>query len=443
MRLRLRRNAYEMAMKSTNLTGSRIRERRLALGLKQATLAQEAGISASYLNLIEHNRRRIGGKVLNDLAATLGVEAQLLSEGADKVLLDDLRALAGEDAEVDRVEELVGRFPGWAARLTEQARQIEALEQRLQRQNDRLTHDPVLSDRMHDVLAAVAAIRSTSSILVDNPDIDVDWRARFHSNIDTESRRLAESSGAMARHFDRLMSDGTGGSDPLEAVARMFEARGFHIAEIEKDGPDAIDTVLEAFEDAAARDLGRSFLMRYAQDAAALPMASFIEAGTACDFDPAALAARSGVPLVRVLRRLATMPRQVGLPEFGLVICDAAGAVLLGKSCTGFALPRFGAACPVWPVFSALRQPEVPILQRVQTSDGAVFDAYAVAGGVGPARFDAPMVVQATMVLAAVERAPPGALPIGSTCRVCPREGCAARREPSSLSAEVLTAPDL
>ena len=41
------------------LTGTRLRERRQALGLRQADLAAQMGISASYLNLIEHNRRRI------------------------------------------------------------------------------------------------------------------------------------------------------------------------------------------------------------------------------------------------------------------------------------------------------------------------------------------------------------------------------------------------
>ena len=45
-----------------SLTGSRIRERRLALGVKQGALAQQVGVSASYLNLIEHNHRKIGGK---------------------------------------------------------------------------------------------------------------------------------------------------------------------------------------------------------------------------------------------------------------------------------------------------------------------------------------------------------------------------------------------
>ena len=54
------------------LTGSRIRERRVMAGQKQADLAKRIGISASYLNLIEHNRRRIGGKLLLNIAAALG-----------------------------------------------------------------------------------------------------------------------------------------------------------------------------------------------------------------------------------------------------------------------------------------------------------------------------------------------------------------------------------
>lgn len=55
------------------LTGTRIRERRAMGGLKQSDLARQIGISASYLNLIEHNRRRIGGKLLLDIAAALGL----------------------------------------------------------------------------------------------------------------------------------------------------------------------------------------------------------------------------------------------------------------------------------------------------------------------------------------------------------------------------------
>ena len=100
------------------LTGSPLREWRLALGLRQADLAQAAGISASYLNLMEHNRRRIAPELLARLAARLGVEVAALAGAA---LADELRAamadLPEQGAEVDRIENFAGRFPGWTGLL--------------------------------------------------------------------------------------------------------------------------------------------------------------------------------------------------------------------------------------------------------------------------------------------------------------------------------------
>ena len=100
------------------LTGSRIRERRVMAGLKQADLAREIGISASYLNLIEHNRRRIGGKLLLNIAGALGVEPTALTEGAEAALIATLREAAVDAGlggpELERADEFAGRFPGWA-----------------------------------------------------------------------------------------------------------------------------------------------------------------------------------------------------------------------------------------------------------------------------------------------------------------------------------------
>lgn len=131
-------------MARDTLTGSRIRERRLILGVRQAELAREAGISASYLNLIEHNRRRIGGKLLVDIAGVLGVEPSMLSEGAEAALISTLREAAADSgvpvAELDRVDEFAGRFPGWAEVLASGHRRIATLERTVETLSDRLTH---------------------------------------------------------------------------------------------------------------------------------------------------------------------------------------------------------------------------------------------------------------------------------------------------------------
>ena len=52
----------------------------IQLRIRQSQLAKIVGVSPSYLNLIEHNRRRIGGKLLTDLAEALAIDIDLLSE---------------------------------------------------------------------------------------------------------------------------------------------------------------------------------------------------------------------------------------------------------------------------------------------------------------------------------------------------------------------------
>jgi transcriptional regulator with XRE-family HTH domain len=105
-------------MTSENTPGARIRQARLAAGLKQAELAARAGISAPYLNLIEHDRRKIAGKLLIDLSKLLNVEATLLSQGAEAALitgLNDIAALLDAEATVlpkDTADLLHGFYPG-------------------------------------------------------------------------------------------------------------------------------------------------------------------------------------------------------------------------------------------------------------------------------------------------------------------------------------------
>src|SRR6056297_1265307 len=152
------------------MIGTRIRERRVLSGIRQSELAKQAGISPSYLNLIEHNRRRIAGRTLLKLAGILGVDAAALSEGAETALLGALREAAarpapaplpgvaapaseGQDGasddpapELDRIEEFAGRFPGWARQLAGLHRRAEGLERTVEALTDRLAHDPHLAD---------------------------------------------------------------------------------------------------------------------------------------------------------------------------------------------------------------------------------------------------------------------------------------------------------
>ncbi|HAD29541.1 MAG TPA: transcriptional regulator, partial [Rhodobacteraceae bacterium] len=151
------------------LMGTRIRERRRAKKLTQTALAKTVGISSSYLNLIEHNRRGIAGKILISLARELGLQPSDLSEGADVALINTLAEAAKNNPksgpEVDRIEEFVGRYPGWAKLIGTLSRITRDQGETLTAMTDQMAHDPFLSETMHQILSKITSIRSTASIL--------------------------------------------------------------------------------------------------------------------------------------------------------------------------------------------------------------------------------------------------------------------------------------
>ncbi|WP_299614178.1 helix-turn-helix transcriptional regulator [uncultured Tateyamaria sp.] len=424
------------------LTGTRIRERRAMGGLKQSDLARQIGISASYLNLIEHNRRRIGGKLLLDIAAALSVEPTVLSEGAEAALIASLQEAAQRarlpDVESERAEEFAGRFPGWADALAAAHRKIADLERTVETLSDRLAHDPELAASVHEVLSTAASIRSTASILAEDKTITDDWRDRFHANIDADSRRLADSSKALVGFLDTETGEAAPSGSPQEEVAQFLEAHDYGFAALEdgSDTPDHIVAEAPQLVSAQSRHLARTVLERVVADSAQVPMKALKSALAEAGPDVIALANRFSVTVPHMMRRLAAVP---GL-DAGLVVADRAGSLLFRKDLAGFTIPRHGAACPLWPLFQVMGQAGQVIRTRVQmpTRDGAVFDCFAAAEPAGPIVLNAPPLLEATMLVLPVPDAPVDAgvavQDIGPACRICPRGGCPGRREPSILS---------
>lgn len=423
-------------MAAAALVGRRVRERRLALGLRQAAVAQAAGISAAYLNLIEHDRRRVGPEVLERLAAALGVVPLALTGGQDAAFLDEVRAAAVEGgmaaADVARVEEVLSRFPAWAGLVAVQARRLSQMERAVAALSDRIGHDPHLSAALHEVLSAASSVRSTAAILAETEEIDPDWRRRFHANLHQDSERLAAGAEALVAWLDGEAGEDAVGTGPQDEVEAWLAARGWHLAEVEAGGPGegALQGEVAALPSAAARTLAAAHVAQAARDAAAMPLAPFRAAVERLEGDPLRLAGAFGVGAVAAMRRLATLPDAAE----GLVICDAAGALTLRKGVAGFPLPRGGAACALWPLFAALARPGTAVadLAEVPGLLPQRFALRAYAEATHPLGFGGPDLRQAAMLIrpaGAGEAA--DALRIGGTCRICPRGACPARREPS------------
>ena len=434
-------------MSRSQLTGSRIRAARMDRRLRQAELARRCEISASYLNLIEHNRRRIGGALLNRLAKVLDVDPASLSEGAEATLTSAVESAAvrhpDTGAETNRAEDFAGRFPGFARLIEAQYRETLRLERVIEGLNDRLTHDPFLSASLHDVLSSVTAIRSASAILADDAEIAPEWQARFHRNIFEDSRRLTQSTEQLVSYLDAGADTDRGMSLPHEDVESWLEHTRWSVPELEEEPGADIDAIVEksdALGSSASRHLARAYLNQYAADAAAVPLDVLREAVEAVGSDPSVLAVRFGVTLPVVFRRLSALPEEA-FPDRqarGLVACDASGTLVFRKPMIGFDLPRYGAACPLWPLFLSLQRPMQPIRQCIRTTgrDVSLFTAWAFAEIGYPAGIDGPAVVEAWMLLDPQQNLPEGgqAVDVGTSCRICAQPDCPARREPSLVA---------
>jgi hypothetical protein len=422
------------------LTGTKLRDLRLAQGLKQAEAAARAGISASYLNLIEHNRRKVTPEVLERLAEALAIDRAALAGGGNAAMVEDLRAVAARGlaqsettrAEVERVEEFVDRFPGWAGLLVALETRTLVLERAVEALNDRMTHDPHLSASLHELLSSLSAVRATAAILAETPDLEPDWAARFHRNLHQDSERLAAGAEALVGFLDAGQGiDEQGIAAPQEEVEDWLRSRGWKFLDAEIAtglGPEIAQLASQV-----ARSLATDLVARSQADAAALPEAAFAKALAARGPDPMALAEDFAVSPLAVMRRLA-----LGADlQAGLVTCDASGTLTFRKPATGFPLPRFGSACPLWPLYAALGRPMQPFDARVQMAGQGDRRHRVIAWAETrhPQGLRGPELREAAMLILPDDGAG-SVLRIGSSCRVCARGDCPARREPSILAVD-------
>ncbi|MEH6646835.1 helix-turn-helix domain-containing protein [Sulfitobacter sp.] len=428
-------------MARESLTGSRIRERRVMQGIKQADLARTIGISASYLNLIEHNRRRIGGKLLLDIAGALEVEPQALTEGAEAALLGVLGEaaqaanLTAQDAQL--AEAFAGRFPGWAEALAASQRRVAALERTVESLSDRMAHDPYLADSMHELLTTAAAVRSTAEILAGDAGLEREWQDRFHNNLDADSRRLAQSAQSLVGYLEQGKGTTTGGKSPQEEVEAYLAAQDYHFPQLEVQSATVrIEDVLRGQGPAlseAALFILRGVLEQVRDDAQLLALEDVQSAVDSQGASPVALARQFAVPVAVMLRRLAALP-SLGA---GLVVCDRSGTVIFRKSVDGFSVPRFDSCCPLWPLFAALAAPGVVLRERVgQLGRGQMqFDAFATTELAPAHDYNVPVPARGVMLLlpAPAGDASQPVRAVGATCRICPQDKCYARREPSIM----------
>ncbi|MEM1276358.1 MAG: short-chain fatty acyl-CoA regulator family protein [Pseudomonadota bacterium] len=423
---------------ATTIAGIRIRERRRAVGITQATLAERMGISASYLNLIERNKRGIAGHLIRRAADELDLRVEDLDGSAERRLIDQLRDLSADprlrelSPETELAGEFTGRYPGWARTLSALARSERESSTLADALADRLTHDPFLGESVHKMLTHIAALRSISEILETVPDVGGDQLRRFHAILADESMKLSEVGEALAAYFDKAHTDARAVT-PLDEVEALFEDHANRFDAIEADGLAAIDAILLAapqMNTASARSRARRALEDYARDVVATGPA-FAERARMAGYDLDLLVAQTGLEADVICRRLTALPEDQ--PQIGYLVANAAGSILDLRPIPGFHPTRGAGLCPLWILARAAQVPGRAHRQLVGFPNGQRFVFVARARPTGIAKFGTTQHYLTDMMILSEEDAAKTvyapnseikADPVGLSCRICPRESC-------------------
>ncbi|MBS0482011.1 MAG: DUF2083 domain-containing protein [Proteobacteria bacterium] len=442
--------------------GPRMRRLRRELGLTQQAMAQDLGISPSYVALLERNQRPLTADLLLRLAKAyrfdLGDFAGEDSEDYARRIGQALRDPLFADIELPALEiaDLATSFPGVSEALlrlhSAYQREQRALAEQREAPGAALSSDPVaearrfvaqhrnyfhaIDTKAEEIAAAIASAGSQAEWLRAQQGL----RLRFlPPDVMMDAVRRHD------RHNSQLLID-----DTLDGASRAFQVAS-HIAYTALRREIAAVTGGAPFTSATAANLVRRALAAYGAAAILMPYDRFARAVEARSYDIEALSRQFGTSFEQVAHRLTTLgrPGMLRIPFFFIRV-DPAGNVSKRLDGAGFPFAAHGGGCPLWSVHSVFRTPGEIVTQFLELPDGQRFFSIARTVIAGGGSWDRPRTTRAIALACAAEHAPQlayargcdpravQATPIGVTCRLCNRQACTARAAPP-MGREILS----
>ncbi|WP_130731887.1 helix-turn-helix transcriptional regulator [Komagataeibacter xylinus] len=450
-------------------TGSRIRHQRTRMGMTQSALALQLGISASYLNQIEHDVRPLPLPLLNALCDIFSVGVDYFSDTeeargiqalreilADPVFdmgavkLDSMQAamrvapdlcmqfvrlyraylLRHEQAAVP----LVGHAPHPDTTTPDAPDRVEPYE---------AVNDWVQAQRNYFDEIDRTAERQAALMRLDegSPREQLGRYLMDHHGIRTEID-LGLSQRGLMWHMDRrnrtLFLSRIAPSE--SSTFWMAQALG----QIEHQAIFARIIRRSRLRESEARGLARVYLTNYFAGALLLPYERFRTSAHEVRHDLERLQRHFGVSFEQACQRLSTLqrPGSEGIP-FYFLKTDIAGNILKSFSANRFTQSRFGGPCPLWNVFRAFTTPQQVQVQLSRTTDGALYlNVARTVGRDNISYLDRPRLAAVVLGCSIADAGhlvysagldlndPRMIIPIGPGCRACTRENCHHRALP-------------
>ena len=447
--------------------GGKVRALRRREALSQVQLAERLGISPSYLNLIESNRRPLPATLLIKLAQIFGVDLHTFGGDEDARVVSDLLEVFS-DPVFDAYPLSSADLRDLAVNHPHVARAVLALYSSFKVQRE-------ASEELASRLEGEDAAGVDRSQL---PSEEVNDLVQKHMNYLPELEEAAEELWRKARldaeevfpgllrYLDKQhgITVRIARGEAERGVLRRFDAekkiltlsellptrsRTFQVAHqiallTQRSRIDRIvaDAHLTSDE---SRGLSRVALANYFAGAVIMPYGPFLEACQKERYDIDVIGRRFRVGFEQVCHRFTSLrrPGAEGVP-FHMIRIDLAGNISKRFSASGIRFARFSGACPRWNIFTAFMTPGMIRLQLSRFSDGTTYFCLARTIHKDSGGYHAQQPVQAIGLGCRVEHAREMvysdgmdlenahlATPVGVTCRMCERSDCEQRAFPS------------
>lgn len=410
-------------------------------------MANDLGISVSYLNLIERDQRPLSAAFLLKLADSYDLDLKQLTGSDGQDVADELvrvftdPRLIGIDVPRAELRELAVRSPGVAQALLRlhasapagpapapRDGPLDAVVRMIEAAGNHFAALDTAAEKLADELrmsgsdlnaAVVERLRARHAITVRAMPVEV--LPDLLRRLDLHARQLQIS-------------------EALDAASRGFAA-AVQLALIELKTEIAETIAGAGVTDPLAMRACTVALGKYAAGAILMPYARFLAACEATGYDVELLQARFGRGLEQVAHRLSTLgrPGARGIPFFFLRV-DRAGTISKSFAPGPSPIPVTG-GCALWQLYHAFDRPGEVRRQLVEMEDGhryltlsrTVRPAATAWGAVRPefaiglgcdARHAAALVWSAGLDLSGP------AAPVGPGCAACHRAGCRQRGAP-------------
>jgi len=445
--------------------GPKIKSFRRQLGLQANKLAEQLGISASYLNLIESGKRKIDGDLLLKVCEELKIELSDLTNKSDLNLVNDISELLDdklfEDLDIvgPEVKDLVNTNPKIAKALIklgdnfkqkdhEIINKVENLSGKIIDSRKTAFPGEVISDFLQEKKNYFPKLEEFANSVFEK--VQKNNRTRYVALCEflkteysiTVKDVIPDEGKPFSKIFDKNKKE------LLLSDYNSLETKKLHAAaQIAQEGAmKEINDYLSEFKfpTEESKRLTQIALLNYCGAAILMPYKLFHSECKKLKYDLELLQNTFATSFEQVAHRVTSLqdPKLPGIP-FHFLRVDVAGNISKRFSLSGIEIPRYGGACPRWNVYSAFSRPGViqAAVSKMTNGEKYVCIARTVEKGVGrygqkksmlsiglgcEAKYAKDFVYTENLSLSDKKTE----IPIGVSCRTCDRLDCSQRAFP-------------